>query len=254
MAIVTMIKNTSVEGGVETAWSKVKVKNIHSVFVYMSWRIHIPNINTRALNILRVMKLTSGWTQRWVSVWLRDPRMGGKLDFYMSRVMTKLLLPYANNKGTDQPVHSRSLISAFVVHCMDSIIPLVSIYEISSLYLASLAAQAGLCLTWSQTPKTVFLVTRLISYHAEAGTTKMDQQVATCNHRFYRILQSGADSWKFESCFLYLMEKIENILMAFSRILFQVYSGMLVLENNVFKSRKSQKGMCTSYALDTGLE
>ena len=76
--------------------------------------------------------------------------------------------------------------ASLFVHCMDSIIPLVSISEISSLYLASLAAQAGLCLTWSQTPKTVFLVTRLIPYHVEAGTTKMDQQVASCNHRLYR--------------------------------------------------------------------
>ena len=46
--------------------------------------------------------------------------------------------------------------------CLDSIIPLVSISEISSLYLASVAAQAGLSLPRSQTPKTGFLVTRLI--------------------------------------------------------------------------------------------
>ena len=36
-------------------------------------------------------------------------------------------MPYANNKGADQPAHPRSLISAFVVRCLDSIIPLVSI-------------------------------------------------------------------------------------------------------------------------------
>ena len=46
---------------------------------------------------------------------------------------------YANNKGADQPAHPRSLISTFVVHCLDSIIPLVSIPEISYLYLASVA-------------------------------------------------------------------------------------------------------------------
>ena len=34
-----------------------------------------------------------------------------------------LFLPYANNKGADQPAHPRSLISAFVSHCPDSIIP-----------------------------------------------------------------------------------------------------------------------------------
>ena len=73
-----------------------------------------------------------------------------------------LLLPYANNKGADQPARPRSLISTFVVHFVDSIIPLVFISEISSLYLASLAAQACLYLTWLQTPKTGFLLTRLI--------------------------------------------------------------------------------------------
>ena len=46
----------------------------------------------------------------------------------------------------------------FFVRCLDSIIPLVSISEISSLYLASLAAQAGLCLTRSQTSKTGFFL------------------------------------------------------------------------------------------------
>ena len=54
-------------------------------------------------------------------------------------------MSYANNKGADQPAHQHSLIIAFIVHCLDSIIPLVSISEISSLYLTSVAAQAGLC-------------------------------------------------------------------------------------------------------------
>ena len=72
-----------------------------------------------------------------------------------------LLLPYANNKGADQPAYLRSLISPFVARCLDSIIPLVFISEISSFYLASVAAQASLSLPWSETPKTGFLVTRL---------------------------------------------------------------------------------------------
>ena len=68
--------------------------------------------------------------------------------------MSHLFVPYANNKDTDQPVHPRSLINTFVVCCLDSIISLVSIFTISSLYIASVAAQASLCLTWSETPKT----------------------------------------------------------------------------------------------------
>ena len=56
------------------------------------------------------------------------------------------LISYANNKGTDQPAHPSSLISAFVVRCLDSIISLDSIAKISRLKLASVAVQAGLCL------------------------------------------------------------------------------------------------------------
>ena len=43
------------------------------------------------------------------------------------------LMSYAINKGADQPAHMRSLISAVVVRCLDSIISLDSITEISRL-------------------------------------------------------------------------------------------------------------------------
>ena len=43
------------------------------------------------------------------------------------------LMSYANNKGADQPAHPRSPISAFVVHCLDSIISVDPIAEISRL-------------------------------------------------------------------------------------------------------------------------
>ena len=76
--------------------------------------------------------------------------------------MRKPVLPYANNKGKDQPAHPRRLISIFVFRYLDSIIPLVTIFKISRLKLVTVAEQAGLNLTWSQTPKTGFLVTRLI--------------------------------------------------------------------------------------------
>ena len=52
--------------------------------------------------------------------------------------------------------HPRSLISAFVVRCLDSIISLHSIAEISRLWLACVAGQAGLCLAWSETPEDTF--------------------------------------------------------------------------------------------------
>ena len=42
-----------------------------------------------------------------------------------------MFLSYANNKDADQSAHQRSLISAFVVRCLDNIIPLLAIAEIS---------------------------------------------------------------------------------------------------------------------------
>ena len=51
------------------------------------------------------------------------------------------LMSYANNKGADQPAHLHSLISAFVVRCLYSIIALDSIAEISTL--ASFCGCAG---------------------------------------------------------------------------------------------------------------
>ena len=60
-----------------------------------------------------------------------------------------MFMPYANNKGTVQSDQQ------LVFHCLDSIICLVSISEISRLYSqqVSAAEQAGLCLTLSQTPE-----------------------------------------------------------------------------------------------------
>ena len=66
------------------------------------------------------------------------------------------LMSYANNKGADQPAHPSSLISVFVVHCLDSVMSLVSVIEISSLMQASVAEQARLSLTWSDTPEDTF--------------------------------------------------------------------------------------------------
>ena len=43
------------------------------------------------------------------------------------------LMSYAHNKGADQPAHPRSLISAFVVRCLGSVISLDSIAAISRL-------------------------------------------------------------------------------------------------------------------------
>ena len=66
------------------------------------------------------------------------------------------LMPYANNKNADQPAHPHSLISTFVIRCLPSIISILAKCKISGLYLASVAEQAGLSHTWSQTPEDRF--------------------------------------------------------------------------------------------------
>ena len=59
-------------------------------------------------------------------------------------------MSYAENKGADQPAHPRSLISAFVVRCLDSIIPIFDTSKFSRLSLASEDEQASVNLTWTQ--------------------------------------------------------------------------------------------------------
>ena len=41
------------------------------------------------------------------------------------------LMPYANNKGADQPAHPRSLISTIVVRSLDSMICILAISKVS---------------------------------------------------------------------------------------------------------------------------
>ena len=93
----------------------------------------------------------------------------GAVSFCMQRRQTNiwavswenLFMPYANHKGAYQPVHPRSLISTFVVRCLDSIIHLLAISKDSRLKLAAEAEQTSLSLTRSETPNTCFLVTWL---------------------------------------------------------------------------------------------
>ena len=75
----------------------------------------------------------------------------------LSQIMRKSnLMANANNKCADQPAHTRSLISAFVIRYIDTIILILTKSEISGLQLVSVAEQAGLSLIWSQTRRQGF--------------------------------------------------------------------------------------------------
>ena len=67
-----------------------------------------------------------------------------------------------NNKGADQTAHMHSLISAFVVHSLESIISKLATSDISIYKLVSVAEQASFSLTWQETLETVFLVSQPI--------------------------------------------------------------------------------------------
>ena len=65
------------------------------------------------------------------------------------------------NKDADQLRGNREADQRLCFRYTDSTIPLLSETEISSLKPYSVIAQPGLCQTWSETPKTGFLTTRL---------------------------------------------------------------------------------------------
>ena len=69
------------------------------------------------------------------------------------------LLGFANNKGQSS---LRSLICAFVIRLLKSIISRLATSEISLLYLVSVVEETGLSLALLETPKTGFLTSRPI--------------------------------------------------------------------------------------------
>ena len=78
-----------------------------------------------------------------------------------------LILPYANNKlaAVDQPAHPRSLISVFVIRCLDSIIPLVSTMYIRNFNTLADLAIADLLIMWPFLMYLVELLEPSLSYN-----------------------------------------------------------------------------------------
>ena len=56
---------------------------------------------------------------------------------------------FAYNKGADQPAHQRSLINAFAIHLLESIISSIAKSEISIFWLASICSYA----CWFESPR-----------------------------------------------------------------------------------------------------
>ena len=74
--------------------------------------------------------------------------------------MGPCLRVFVNNKAADQPAHTRSLISAFVIRLWKNILSGHASSDCSSFQLVPVAEKTGLSIALSETPKTVFLATR----------------------------------------------------------------------------------------------
>ena len=75
--------------------------------------------------------------------------------------MRKPAFYICENNDADQLRGNREADQRLYFRYIDSTIPLVPKYEISSLLPSSVAVQAGMCGTWSETHKTSFLTPRL---------------------------------------------------------------------------------------------
>ena len=99
-------------------------------------------------------------------------------------------------KVTNQPAHPHSLISTFVVHCLDSKIRILALPKVSRFWLVSVAEQASLNFTWSKISEDTF------SIFAWCGSIEGQSQ----NFRevfedlsFHRICPSTKFTWEINS-------------------------------------------------------
>ena len=113
--------------------------------------------------------------------------------FFWARSGENVFMPDSNNKGADdQPAYPHSLISTFVVRCLDSIISLVFILAISCL--ASFCSWADRFESYLvKNPKTGFLVTRLRFCFI---TTNRFTETSVCGWRVCQVISSQYSSYK----------------------------------------------------------
>ena len=112
-----------------------------------------------------------------------DSRAPQAIKFYFGRIVvqhwyrtvTTVLNQHHNEQAMRKCVlcHMRitkaqisSLISAYVVRCLDSIIPILAKFRISMFCLVSVAGQVGSSLTWSQIPEDTF--SRDVAHYKES--------------------------------------------------------------------------------------
>ena len=100
-----------------------------------------------------------------------------------------LFMQNANNKDAAQPAHPRNLIRVFVIHCLDSVIPIPAIKTKHLKTLATFWSTAGRFESYL-VANPGFLVTRLNSQNASVfipnASYIMDQQQNTNPHKLHQ--------------------------------------------------------------------
>ena len=109
--------------------------------------------------------LRSSQTQIWLCShrsWPESLNFSYRNRRDLTRNVRKPAFCICENKDADQLRCNPEADQRLCFRYTDSTIPLLPKSEITSLQPSSLAVQPGLCRTWSETPKTGFLRTRLI--------------------------------------------------------------------------------------------
>ena len=125
---------------------------VYTMFSYIAFVLIIAHDPLRAHQCL--------FRKRYAN--LHTARLASQLcTLELSRVVRKPAFCICENKAADQLRGNREADQRLRFRYMDSTIPLLPKSEISRFYPSSVTVQPGLCRTWSETPKTGFLTTRL---------------------------------------------------------------------------------------------
>ena len=114
----------------------------------------------------------------------------GKADFCICR----------ENKDADQLRGNREADQRLRLRYMDSTIPLLPEYEITSLLPSSVAVKPGLCRTLSETPKTDFLRTRLSSILRQYLFVNCFDQIYSLHRTHHLTSSSGFPVYFVKTC------------------------------------------------------
>ena len=100
------------------------------------------------------------------------------------------------NKDADQLRGNRKADQRLCFSYTDRTVPLLPKSEISSLYPSSVPVQTGLCQTWSETPKTGFLIMRLKLHKEDSTENKMKTSNSTNPKRATVLEMTAIKYWE----------------------------------------------------------